>query len=77
MRLRDDPAALRADPAFACLGSPAQVEARMRRTWLHHADFLRILAGEFEAGQTYRVRYAVSGDASRWSTAVEGWPAPG
>lgn len=73
MRILDDPGALAGSKAFAYIGTPEQVVARMKRTWLYHADFGRILLEEFRAEETFRLRYAVSGNDSPWSTDILTW----
>jgi nucleoside-diphosphate-sugar epimerase len=73
MRRTDDPRALAADPAFAYVGDPVAVAARMERTWLYHEDFRRVVLEELAAPETFRLRYAVSGTDSPWSTDVLSW----
>ncbi|MDQ0820751.1 nucleoside-diphosphate-sugar epimerase [Arthrobacter sp. V4I6] len=73
MRVVDDPRALAGSRAFRYIGSPEQVVARMERTWLYHEDFRRILLEEFAAKETFRLRYAVSGTNSPWSTEILSW----
>jgi uronate dehydrogenase len=73
MRLDDSPALLGNDPSFAYLGNPDDVVARMKRTWLYHDDFESILREELGAEETFRTRFAVSGEDSPWTTEVLSW----
>lgn len=73
MRLHDSPARLAGDVSFSYLGDHQEVEERMRRTWLYHRDFKRILLEEFGARETFRLRFAVSGEDSPWTTDVQSW----
>lgn len=73
MRVVDDPRALSDDPAFSYIGTKSEVTARMQKTWLYHGDFERILTEELKAVATFRLRFAVSGNDSPWTTDVQEW----
>lgn len=73
MRLEDSPNQLRNDPSFKFVGTPDDVVARMNRTWLYHEDFDKILREELRADETFRLRFAVSGEESPWTTEVLSW----
>lgn len=73
MRHIDDPGNLANDPSFSYIGTPEMIVARMQRTWLYHEDFRQIVLEELEATETFRLRYAVSGIESPWSTDVFSW----
>lgn len=73
MRLEDSPTVLGNEPSFEYLGNPDDVVARMNRTWLYHDDFEKILREELGAEETFRARFAVSGENSPWTTQVVSW----
>jgi nucleoside-diphosphate-sugar epimerase len=71
----DDPAAYRSTEQFSYIpGGPAAVERRLRATWLHHHDLVRVIREEIEATDRFRVRFAVSDNPGRfWSLDVYSW----
>lgn len=77
VRVDDDFDKAVAEPGFAYIGDHDAVRRRLTRTWLGHADLIRIVREEFTARETFRLRYAVSdttGDL--WSVAPLTWTTP-
>jgi nucleoside-diphosphate-sugar epimerase len=76
VRLDDDPDQAAAEPGFGYIGDRDAVRRRLRKTWLHHGDLVRMIREELAAGETYRLRYATScTDESLWALAPLTWTA--
>jgi len=52
-------------PEFAYLGGPERVRARLKHTWLSHAELDSVMTEEMCATDAFRLRYAFSG-SSKW-----------
>jgi len=77
VRADDDLARAASDPSFAYIGDHEAVHRRLERTWLFHADLVRIVRDEFTASETFRLRYATSSpDDEVWSSEVLTWAVP-
>jgi nucleoside-diphosphate-sugar epimerase len=65
------------EPGFAYIGDHDAVHRRLSRTWLAHADLVRIVREELAAPETFRLRYAISNPAGNlWSVTPLTWTAP-
>jgi uronate dehydrogenase len=71
----DDPVAYATSPEFAHIPGGAEgAGRRLRATWLHHADLLRIIREELSAADRFRLRFAVSDNRDRfWSLETYCW----
>ena len=60
VRTVDDPHAYVDSDDFAYVGSHDEVRERLERTWLYHDDLVLAVCEEFEASETFRVRFLTS-----------------
>jgi nucleoside-diphosphate-sugar epimerase len=64
------------EKGFAYIGDREAVGRRLNRTWLFHADLVRLVREEFTAPETFRLRYAASAGDEVWSMRALTWTAP-
>jgi len=71
----DDPDAYASFPQFSHIPEGLDgVRRRLRATWLHHEDLVRIVDEELSASNRFRLRFAVSDNPGRfWSLDVHSW----
>jgi nucleoside-diphosphate-sugar epimerase len=76
VRLDDDMERAVDEKQFAYIGDQEAVRRRLSRTWLFHADLVRLVREEFAASETFRLRYAASAGDEVWSMRTLTWTAP-
>lgn len=73
-RLDDDLERAVHEDGFSYIGDEDAVRSRLHRTWLSHADLVRIVREELAARETFRLRYAISStDDALWSVEPLTW----
>jgi uronate dehydrogenase len=76
VRLDDDLDQAVGEDEFAYIGDRQAVRDRLNRTWLFHADLVRMVREEFVASETFRLRYAASTEDEVWSGHILTWTVP-